>query len=154
MLSHVMVGTNNIERSKRFYDAVLAVLGAGEPFRNQNSTGQVRLFYRHDGSSFASANLSTANRQLSPTEPRLGSSALPQSKCSSSMKLQLHMAAHQLSSLRACARARWAPCTSLTCATPTATNSAPSIGPNEWVQAARLVNQSKTHWPMSGEASG
>lgn len=47
-----MVGTNNIERSKRFYDAVLAVLGAGEPFRNQNSTGQVRLFYRNDGSSF------------------------------------------------------------------------------------------------------
>jgi len=24
MFSHVMVGTNNIERSKRFYDAVLA----------------------------------------------------------------------------------------------------------------------------------
>jgi len=33
MFSHVMVGTNDIERSKRFYDAVLAVLGAGEPFR-------------------------------------------------------------------------------------------------------------------------
>ena len=52
MFSHVMVGSNDIERSKRFYDAVLGVLGAGEPLRNQNSTGQVRLFYRHDGSSF------------------------------------------------------------------------------------------------------
>ena len=52
MFSHVMVGTNNIERSKRFYDAVLAVLGASEPFRNQNATGQVRLFYRQDDSSF------------------------------------------------------------------------------------------------------
>lgn len=52
MFSHVMLGTNDIERSKRFYDAVLAVLGAGEPVRNQNSTGQTRLFYRHDGSSF------------------------------------------------------------------------------------------------------
>lgn len=52
MFSHVMVGTNDIERSKRFYDAVLAVLGAGEPFRNVNATGQVRLFYRHDGTSF------------------------------------------------------------------------------------------------------
>lgn len=52
MFSHVMVGSNDIERSKRFYDAVLGVLGAGEPFRNRNATGQVRLFYRHDGSSF------------------------------------------------------------------------------------------------------
>ena len=34
MFSHVMVGTNDIERSMRFYNAVLAVLGAGEPIRN------------------------------------------------------------------------------------------------------------------------
>jgi catechol 2,3-dioxygenase-like lactoylglutathione lyase family enzyme len=52
MFSHVMVGTNDIERSQRFYDAVLGVLGAGAPFRNLNATGQVRLFYRHDGGSF------------------------------------------------------------------------------------------------------
>ena len=52
MLNHVMVGSNDIERSKRFYDAVLQVLGAGEPLRNQNATGQLRLFYRHDGSTF------------------------------------------------------------------------------------------------------
>src|SRR5262245_5714256 len=39
MFSHVMVGTNDIERSKRFYDAVLAVLGAAEAFRNTNATG-------------------------------------------------------------------------------------------------------------------
>lgn len=52
MFSHVMVGTNDIERSKRFYDALLGVLGAGAPFRHVNATGQVRLFYRHDGGSF------------------------------------------------------------------------------------------------------
>ena len=52
MLSHVMVGTNDIERSKRFYDAVLGVLGAGEPHRNVAKTGHTRLFYRHDGSTF------------------------------------------------------------------------------------------------------
>lgn len=52
MLNHVMVGSSDIERSKKFYDAVLHVLGAGEPMRNQNATGQVRLFYRHDGSTF------------------------------------------------------------------------------------------------------
>ena len=52
MLNHVMVGTNDIERAKRFYDAVLGVLGAGEPIRNTARSGHVRLFYRHDGSSF------------------------------------------------------------------------------------------------------
>ena len=52
MLNHVMVGTNDIERAKRFYDAVLGVLGAAEGKRNLNATGQTRLFYRHDGSTF------------------------------------------------------------------------------------------------------
>ncbi|WP_329743482.1 VOC family protein [Dyella sp. A6] len=52
MFSHVMVGSGDIERSKRFYDAVLGVLGVGEPMRNTNRTGQDRLFYRHDGGSF------------------------------------------------------------------------------------------------------
>lgn len=52
MFSHVMVGSNDIEKSKQFYDAVLAVIGAGEPIRNTASTGHIRLFYRHAGSSF------------------------------------------------------------------------------------------------------
>lgn len=52
MLNHVMLGSNDIERSKRFYDAVLAVLGAGEPARNVSASGHVRYFYRHDGSVF------------------------------------------------------------------------------------------------------
>lgn len=52
MLNHVMLGSNDIERSKRFYDAVLGVLGAGEPYRDVNATGHTRLFYRHDGSTF------------------------------------------------------------------------------------------------------
>lgn len=52
MFSHVMIGSNDIERSKRFYDAVLGVLGAGEPLRNNAKTGHARLFYRHDGGTF------------------------------------------------------------------------------------------------------
>ncbi len=52
MFSHIMIGTNDIERAKRFYDAVLGTLGAGEPMRNENATGQTRLFYRHEGSTF------------------------------------------------------------------------------------------------------
>jgi catechol 2,3-dioxygenase-like lactoylglutathione lyase family enzyme len=47
-----MVGSNDIERSKRFYDAVLGTLGLGEPIRNIAASGHVRLFYRHEGNSF------------------------------------------------------------------------------------------------------
>lgn len=52
MINHVMLGSNDIERSKRFYDAVLGVLGAAEPVRNVAASGHVRLFYRHGGSTF------------------------------------------------------------------------------------------------------
>ena len=47
-----MVGSNDIERSKRFYDAVLGTLGAGEPLQNKAGSDHARLFYRHDGSTF------------------------------------------------------------------------------------------------------
>lgn len=51
MFNHVMVGSNDIDRSQHFYDAVLRVLGAeGEPVRVAAASGHVRLFYRHDGS--------------------------------------------------------------------------------------------------------
>lgn len=52
MFSHVMVGSNDIERSKKFYDAVLKVLGVPDPLRNAAATGHERLFYRHDGGTF------------------------------------------------------------------------------------------------------
>lgn len=52
MFSHVMIGTDDIERSKSFYNAVLGVLGAKEPVVHVNETGQTRLFYRHNGSIF------------------------------------------------------------------------------------------------------
>jgi catechol 2,3-dioxygenase-like lactoylglutathione lyase family enzyme len=56
MFNHVMVGSNDIERSKRFYDAVLAVLGSinGEPACHANggtigfkceSAEQVKTFH-------------------------------------------------------------------------------------------------------------
>ena len=53
MLNHVMIGSDDIEQSKKFYNAVLAVLGAGEPMENVNNTGHTRLFYVHGGSTFS-----------------------------------------------------------------------------------------------------
>ncbi len=50
MFSHIMIGTNDIGKARSFYNAVLGVLGAGEPMENINATGQTRLFYMHNGS--------------------------------------------------------------------------------------------------------
>lgn len=52
MLNHLMIGASNIEETKRFYTAVLGVLGAGDPIEHTNDTGQKRLFYIHDGTTF------------------------------------------------------------------------------------------------------
>ena len=52
MFNHIMVGSNDIERSARFYAAVLGVLGVGEPLRSRAPSGHTRLFYRHDGNTF------------------------------------------------------------------------------------------------------
>lgn len=43
-----MVGSNDIKRSKQFYDALLKVLGIGEASINMANSGHTRLFYRSD----------------------------------------------------------------------------------------------------------
>lgn len=52
MLNHIMVGSNDIGKTKNFYNAVLGVLGARAPMEHVNDTGQTRLFYIHEGSTF------------------------------------------------------------------------------------------------------
>ena len=47
MFSHVMVGSNDLERSRQFYDAVLATLGVGPGAANLQ-----RYFYRSSGGTF------------------------------------------------------------------------------------------------------
>lgn len=47
MFSHVMVGVNDLEASKKFYDAVLGTLGIAPGVANKN-----RYFYRSKGGSF------------------------------------------------------------------------------------------------------
>jgi catechol 2,3-dioxygenase-like lactoylglutathione lyase family enzyme len=48
MFSHVMVGTNDIARSKRFYDALFTAIG-GKP-GSEDPRG--RLVYQHNGNRF------------------------------------------------------------------------------------------------------
>ena len=55
MFNHIMIGSNDLDRSEAFYNAVLGVLGAGAPVRNQSPSGHLRLFYRHEGNTFCVA---------------------------------------------------------------------------------------------------
>jgi catechol 2,3-dioxygenase-like lactoylglutathione lyase family enzyme len=48
MFSHVMLGANDLEVSRKFYDAVLGALGLGPGVANKN-----RYFYRSPSGSFA-----------------------------------------------------------------------------------------------------
>lgn len=52
MLNHVMVGTRDLDKAKAFYNAVLGVLGVGEPVSNVAPSGKSRIFYMHDGCAF------------------------------------------------------------------------------------------------------
>ena len=53
MLFHTMVGSNDIDRSKRFYDTVLGALGVAEASLNVADSGHTRLIYRgEDGTAF------------------------------------------------------------------------------------------------------
>lgn len=47
MFSHIVLGSNDIEKSKRFYDATLGALGSGPAFSDDKG----RLIYMHNGSS-------------------------------------------------------------------------------------------------------
>ncbi|MFM2484303.1 VOC family protein [Celerinatantimonas yamalensis] len=49
MFSHVMLGANNVEESKQFYDAILGVLGYNEGFIDPKG----RCFYKEQGNVFA-----------------------------------------------------------------------------------------------------
>ena len=52
MFSHVMVGTNDIEESRIFYDKIFETLGANPGKMYPNLTGQKRYFYALKGASF------------------------------------------------------------------------------------------------------
>ena len=48
MFSHIMVGVSDLERSKKFYDALLGALGVAPGVANKN-----RFFWRGSGGTFA-----------------------------------------------------------------------------------------------------
>ncbi|MBE9603530.1 VOC family protein [Acetobacteraceae bacterium H6797] len=82
MFSHIMVGTNDIERSKAFYDAVLGVLGAPEDVRNTAASGHQRVFYRHNGVAFG------ISQPINDEPACIGNGSTIGLKCDSAEQLQ------------------------------------------------------------------
>jgi hypothetical protein len=126
MFSHVMLGVNDLEASKKFYDALLGTLGIGPGIANRN-----RYFYRSPTGSFAI------------TTPINGEAA------THGMRLASPTAAPPAKSRRGFATARWASCTWPTCATRMATSSVRCTGRRNKV-AAFLV----AAYAMSARARG
>ena len=133
MLFHTMVGSNDIERSKRFYDTLLGTLGIGEAILNMADSGHTRLIYRgEDGTTFMSVNRSMTSRLLFQTAARSPSSAAPRSKCSNSMTLLSRLEGHRLKlRLAPVTRHPWAPSSLPMFATRTATSFVAFTVPDE-----------------------
>lgn len=53
MFSHIMVGTNDFDRAKAFYDSVLGTLGVQPGMVNVAATGHKRAFWMHPGGMFS-----------------------------------------------------------------------------------------------------
>ena len=53
MFNHIMIGTNDIEKSKAFYEKVLGVLGVQGAMDNDAATGHKRVFFMHNGNVLA-----------------------------------------------------------------------------------------------------
>ena len=49
MFNHIMIGTNDIDKSKAFYEKVLKVVGVEGAMDNTLNSGIKRVFFMHDG---------------------------------------------------------------------------------------------------------
>lgn len=49
MFNHIMIGTNDIDRAKAFYEKVLKVVGVEGSMDNTLDSGIRRVFFMHDG---------------------------------------------------------------------------------------------------------
>ena len=124
MLNHTMIGSNDIQRTKQFYDAVLGVLGAGPAMEHVNDTGQTRLFYITTGQHLAFQSRLTASPQLLLMAPPSVSSATRLSNCKNFTMQLSPMAARPRRIRREYARVPWARCTCAISLTRMATRSA------------------------------
>lgn len=96
MFSHIMVGTNDFDRAKAFYDTVLATLGVKPGMVNVAATGHKRAFWMHAGGMFGIS------------EPINNEPATASNRSRRSMMPRSLRVAPRSKTRRGRARARWA----------------------------------------------
>ncbi|AXK41611.1 MULTISPECIES: VOC family protein [Erythrobacter] len=52
MFNHIMIGTNDIDKAKAFYEKVLKVVGCEMAIDNTDAKGNKRVFFMHNGGTF------------------------------------------------------------------------------------------------------
>jgi catechol 2,3-dioxygenase-like lactoylglutathione lyase family enzyme len=63
MFSHIMIGSDDVDRSKKFYDALFAAMGA----QPGTVDARGRLAYSHNGGRFMVSKPTTASQRRSLT---------------------------------------------------------------------------------------
>ena len=121
MFSHVMVGANDLDASRKFYDAVLGTIGIPAGVTDEKG----RLFYLRRRGSSPSRSRSTVLRPPPPTAGRSGLPSRIRPAWTPGMRLASPTAGRPARILRACAKAAWGRCISPTCGIRPATSFAP-----------------------------
>ena len=124
MFSHVMIGSNDIARSKKFYDAVFAAIG-GKPGA-EDAKG--RLVYAHNGSVFLVTQPIDGKPASHANGGTIGFTVSGPKQADSGTRPGLRTAARRLRTHPVCAKAVPVSCIWRICATPTATSCARCIG--------------------------
>ena len=116
MFSHIMIGTNDLDRAKSFYDALLGTLGV-PPARVDGH----RIFYMTPGGVFSVSKPINGEPATAPNGGTIGFAA-------NGIRPEWPTAPRPARIRLACGRGRWESCTWPTCGTRTGTSCALCIG--------------------------
>ena len=119
MFTHIMVGSNDPEKSAAFYNAALGALGVS-PAQGE------RLFYMHKGGAFGVGKPRNGEAATCANGGTIGFQAESKRKSMRSMRRAAPMAAH-VTARRVSAKTHRASLMALICATPMAIKSVPSL---------------------------
>src|SRR5439155_25074665 len=120
MFSHIMIGSNDIARSKKFYDALFGAMGA----KPATEDARGRLAYTHNGGRFMVSKPIDGKPASHANGGTIGFLMSSPDQAQAWHKAVSRMAAKRSRTRPACAKGRPARCISLICAIPTATNCA------------------------------
>ena len=136
MFSHVILGVNDLEKSKTFYDALLGALGMGAGVANTTTSGVKRYFYRSATGSFGITNPINGEAATHGNGSTIGFAMQSPSSATLFMQQASPTAAPRAKTHRAGAMARSAGCICAMCATRMATRFAACTDRRKWHKVA------------------